>query len=37
MLISYHLINHFQVTKCEVLLNKSVNNVTEAARMNTQQ
>lgn len=37
MLISYHLINYFQVTKCEVSLNKNVNNATEAARMNTHQ
>lgn len=35
--ISNNLINHFQIIKCEVSLIKNVNNVNEAARMNTKQ
>lgn len=33
-IISYHLIKHFQLIKCEVSLTKNVNTVNEAARMN---
>lgn len=35
--ISYHLIKHFQILKCEVSLIKIVNNLKEAARMKTNQ
>lgn len=35
--ISNNLINHFQIIKCEVSLIKNVNNLNEAARMNTKQ
>lgn len=35
--ITYQLIKHFQIIKCEMPLIKNVNNVNEAARMNTKQ